>query len=84
MLVIQEIFGVNQHMRNVADAYAAEGYAVLAPALFDRAERNFEVGYSPEDIAANLGQIRDTANYEIPDSIAGETKAIIEALKARG
>lgn len=39
---------------------------------------------SPEDIAANLGQIRDTSKYEIPDNIAGETKAIIEALKARG
>jgi NADP-dependent 3-hydroxy acid dehydrogenase YdfG len=39
---------------------------------------------SPEDIAANLGQIRSTEGYTIPDSIAGETQAIIEALKARG
>jgi NAD(P)-dependent dehydrogenase (short-subunit alcohol dehydrogenase family) len=39
---------------------------------------------SPEDIAANLDQIRTTEGYTIPDSIAGETGAIIEALKARG
>ena len=51
ILVIQEIFGVNSHMKEVADSYAAEGYAVMAPALFDRAEKNFDVGYTPDDIA---------------------------------
>ena len=71
MLVIQEIFGVNQHMRKVADSYAAEGYAVLAPALFDRAERNFEVGYTPE--AVNylyaedvLSVIKDYSQFYFP------------------
>jgi NAD(P)-dependent dehydrogenase (short-subunit alcohol dehydrogenase family) len=39
---------------------------------------------SPEDIAANLDAIRDTESFTIPDSIAGETQAIVEALKARG
>ena len=51
MLVIQEIFGVNSHMREVADGYAADGYAVMAPCLFDRAEKDFQVGYTPDDIA---------------------------------
>lgn len=51
LIVIQEIFGVNSHIREVAEGYAADGYAVLAPALFDRAEKNFEVGYKPDDIA---------------------------------
>jgi carboxymethylenebutenolidase len=50
LVVIQEIFGVNSHMRSVADGYAADGYLAIAPALFDRAERGFEVGYSPPDI----------------------------------
>jgi len=51
LVVAQEIFGVNNHMRNVCAAFAAAGYAVVAPALFDRAERDVELGYTPEDVA---------------------------------
>jgi carboxymethylenebutenolidase len=51
LVVVQEIFGVNGHMRNVCGAFAAEGYAVIAPALFDRAERGVELGYKPDDVA---------------------------------
>jgi carboxymethylenebutenolidase len=50
LVVIQEIFGVNSHIRSVADGYARDGYLVIAPALFDRAERGFEVGYTPPEI----------------------------------
>src|SRR5438552_3015513 len=45
LVVIQEIFGVNAHMKRVADGFAADGYHVVAPALFDRAERNVDLGY---------------------------------------
>jgi carboxymethylenebutenolidase len=45
VLVIQEIFGVNPHIRAVCDEYAREGYVALAPALFDRVERGVELGY---------------------------------------
>ncbi|MCP8937868.1 dienelactone hydrolase family protein [Alsobacter sp. SYSU M60028] len=51
LVVIQEIFGVNSHIRSVADRFAAEGYLAVAPALFDRAERGLELGYKPDDIA---------------------------------
>jgi carboxymethylenebutenolidase len=51
IVVIQEIFGVNDHVRKVTDGYAAEGYAAIAPALFDRIKPGFEVGYSDTDIA---------------------------------
>jgi len=51
LVVIQEIFGVNHHIRDMADRYAAAGYRVIAPAVYDRVERGFEVGYTPEDIA---------------------------------
>jgi carboxymethylenebutenolidase len=51
LVVVQEIFGVNRHMRHVCDALAAEGYLVIAPALFDRVERNVELGYEPADVA---------------------------------
>jgi len=50
LVVVQEIFGVNQHIRNVTDRYAAEGYIALAPALFDRVEPGFETGYTQADI----------------------------------
>lgn len=46
IVVIQEIFGVNRHIRGVADQYAAAGYLALAPALFDRVERDVEVPYT--------------------------------------
>ena len=52
IVVIQEIFGVNHHIRNMADKLAAEGYLVIAPALFDRAERDVELGYTGDDVAA--------------------------------
>jgi carboxymethylenebutenolidase len=50
LVVIQEIFGVNSHIRNVTDRFAAQGFDALAPALFDRAERRVEIGYQPADI----------------------------------
>ena len=52
IVMIQEIFGVNHHMRDMADRFAAQGYAVVTPALFDRAQRGVELGYTPDDIAA--------------------------------
>lgn len=51
LVVVQEIFGVNHHMRNVCAAFASAGYAVVAPALFDRVERGVELGYTAEDVA---------------------------------
>ena len=50
IVVIQEIFAVNHHIRDMADRYATAGYAVCAPALFDRAERGVELGYTQDDI----------------------------------
>ena len=50
VVVIQEIFGVNDHIREVTDGYAEEGYAAIAPQIFDRAERNVELGYESDDI----------------------------------
>jgi carboxymethylenebutenolidase len=51
LVVAQEIFGINSHIRSVCDGFAADGYLAIAPALFDRYQPGFEVGYSPEDIA---------------------------------
>ena len=51
LVVAQEIFGVNSHIRSVCDGYAADGYRVIAPALFDRYEEGVDIGYTPTDIA---------------------------------
>jgi carboxymethylenebutenolidase len=51
LVVVQEIFGVNSHIRSVCDGYAADGYRVIAPALFDRYEAGVDIGYTPDDIA---------------------------------
>lgn len=51
VVVIQEIFGVNNHIRNMCERFAAHGYAVIAPAVYDRVQRGFEVGYTTDDIA---------------------------------
>src|SRR5215471_15020656 len=45
LVLIQEIFGVNSHIRSVADDYASHGFLVIAPALFDRLQPNLELGY---------------------------------------
>jgi carboxymethylenebutenolidase len=51
LVVVQEIFGVNSHMRHVCTRFAQNGYLVVAPALFDRAERGVELGYTADDVA---------------------------------
>lgn len=50
VVIVQEIFGINAHIRSVADDYAAEGYLAVAPALFDRIEPKIELGYEADDI----------------------------------
>jgi carboxymethylenebutenolidase len=57
IVVAQEIFGVNSHIRNICDRLAAAGYAATAPALFDRFVRDFETGYSPEEVAHARGYL---------------------------
>ena len=54
LVVVQEIFGFNSHMRFASDALAQSGFAVVCPALFDRAEKDVELGYTQEDIQAGL------------------------------
>ena len=50
LVLVQEIFGINAHIRGVADGYARDGFLVVAPALFDRFEPNVELKYEGEDM----------------------------------
>ncbi len=57
LVVVQEIFGVNRHIRSVADGYAKEGFLTVAPALFDRYERGLELGYDGTDMQKAMSLI---------------------------
>lgn len=57
VLVIQEIFGVNEHIRAVTDSFAAEGYVAIAPALFDRIRKGIELGYNADTMKEGMGYV---------------------------
>lgn len=80
MVVLQEIFGVNHHIRAVADKYAAAGYLTIAPALFDRVEKGVELGY---DMADRPRAMELRGRTKIDETLA-DVAAAIEAAKAGG
>ena len=55
VVVLQEIFGVNSHIRSVADRYAASGYLAVAPSTFHRVKQGVELGYTGDDMQAGMG-----------------------------
>src|ERR1700692_2912453 len=71
LVVVQEIFGVNRHIRSVADGYAKEGFLTVAPALFDRFERGLELGYEGEDMQKAMSLIsRLNLDHALKDTAA--------------
>jgi carboxymethylenebutenolidase len=80
VVVIQEIFGVNHHIRAVCDRLAREGYVAIAPSIFDRVEPNFQSGYSPDEVAVAR---KFVAN---PDwtAMLRDTQAAIDVVKDVG
>ncbi|MBI5323292.1 dienelactone hydrolase family protein [Bradyrhizobium sp.] len=80
IVVIQEIFGVNHHIRSVCDRLAAEGYVAIAPSIFDRTQPNFQCGYTPDEIANARKFI---ANPDWP-AMLRDTQAAIDAVKNVG
>lgn len=79
LVVIQEIFGVNSHIRAVADRWAAEGYLVVAPALFDRQERGIELGYTEAEMGRGFGLLQAA----VQEAALADISAAQAALKAR-
>ena len=80
IVVIQEIFGVNHHIRAVCDRLAEEGYNAVAPAIFDRTEKGFECGYTPDEIA-NARKFIANPDW---DAMLKDTQAAIDSLKNEG
>lgn len=80
LVVLQEIFGVNAHIRSVADRFAADGYHVVAPGLFERAERNFAVGYEKANIDHGIAL---RAKIPLEDTLL-DVAGCIDKLKGSG
>jgi carboxymethylenebutenolidase len=80
VVVVQEIFGVNSHVRSVADGYAADGYLVIAPAMFDRAQRGYESGYTQPEIQAGIALMQKISW----DDAMKDASAAVEAVTHAG
>jgi carboxymethylenebutenolidase len=63
IVLIQEIFGVNGHIRKVCDGYAADGYVCVAPAVFDRVSKDIQLGYGPDDVKVAM-ETRAKLNWD--------------------
>ena len=79
VVVIPEIFGVNSHIQSVADGYAADGYVAVAPAMFDRAQRNYDTGYSQPEIQAGIAIMQ---KLDWKQTLLDVDAAVAEAKKA--
>jgi len=77
LVLIQEIFGVTDHIREVADDFAEDGYEVIAPAFFVRQQRGFEASYDPDDMARAVA-LSQAAAW---DEVAGDAQSAIDALQ---
>lgn len=80
LVVIQEIFGVNSHMRGVTDEFARQGYLSICPALFDRAKKSVELGYTPQDIEAGR-DLRAAVGWDNPIK---DVRAAMKHVKGAG
>jgi carboxymethylenebutenolidase len=81
LILIQEIFGVTEHIMDLCDGYSVDGYEVLGPALYDREAPNFQASYSPEDIQKAIKIARGDHPFDL--SIK-DTQVCIDALKSKG
>ena len=83
VVVLQEIFGVNQHIREVADAYANEGFLAIAPAVFQRVQVDVDLGYGDADRALGMG-LKTAAEALPAPGVLQDIQAAIDHAKALG
>src|ERR1700742_2325989 len=76
LVLIQEVFGVTEHIKDLADSFADAGYEVVAPSMYDRQERGFTTGYEGEGLAKAVKY----SNAAPWDEVAADLQAAIDAL----
>ena len=79
IVVLQEIFGINAHIRSVADRYAAQGYLAVAPALFDRVTPGLELGYDQDGMTTGMATLKQASPENTMKDVAA---AVAEVAKA--
>jgi carboxymethylenebutenolidase len=82
VIVIQEIFGLSDHIKEMADRFGAEGYEAVAPSMYDRAAPGFIV--QPKDVAAGLAKGRELAMGNGPDNAMNDVGGVLDLLKPSG
>jgi len=80
VVVVQEVFGVNPHIRKLADGFAAKGYVAIAPSLFDRVKNGVELGYDEANFSAGLELMQKVATEQSLSDI----QAAVDAVKHQG
>jgi len=80
VLVIQEVFGVNRHIRSVTDGFASAGYTAIAPCLFDRVRRGIELGYTPADMQQGMGYVKQL----VPEATQRDLAAALAVVRHSG
>jgi carboxymethylenebutenolidase len=80
IVIVQEIFGVNAHIRAVCDEYAAAGYEAIAPALFDRKQKKVELDYTPEGTTEGRA-LRTAIGWDAP---IADIESAADAVRAAG
>lgn len=79
LVVVQEIFGVNAHIRNVVDSFARDGYVAIAPAFFDRVESDVELAYDEEGFRRGRALVAEIGFDTAIDDVASAAEAIASA-----
>jgi carboxymethylenebutenolidase len=79
IVVIQEIFGVNAHMRRVVDGFADHGYTAIAPAFFDHLETGVELGYNQDGVTKGLQMVGELGFERAVEDVASAAEAIASA-----
>ena len=81
IVVVQEIFGVNAHIRSVADGFAAQGYTAIAPAFFDHIESDVELRYDPADYTKGISLVGEVGFDRAVEDVASAAESIASAGK---
>jgi carboxymethylenebutenolidase len=80
VVVLQEIFGVNSHIRKITDGFAAQGYVAIAPALFDRVNTGIELGYDDTSVATGMDLMKQARADELLEDI----QAAVDSVQSAG
>lgn len=82
VIVVQEIFGLSDHIKEMAERFGAVGYEAIAPSMYDRAERGFIV--QPQDVAAGMARGIELATGNGPDNALNDMGGVFDILSAAG